>query len=171
VGDAVTTNAAEPESLVRLTHRTIKGVTDDLERYRFNTAISKLQVLTNEMRTALDAGGGARGAAEALAQLLAPFAPYAAEELWRVELGHPSSVHLSSWPSFDLELTTQETVTLVMQVDGKLRDRSEVDVGIDAAAALELTRSSEKVLAAVGNRAIVKEIVRAPKLVNLVTGA
>ena len=158
-----------PESLVRLTHRTTKGVTDDLERFRFNTAISKLQVLTNEMRNALDAGGGARGAASALAQLLAPFAPYAAEELWRTVLGHDASVHLSAWPSFDPALTTQATVTMVIQVDGKLRDRAEVDTGIDDAAALELARASEKARAAMGEREIVKEIVRAPKLVNLVT--
>ena len=95
VGEAVERGdaAPEPDALVRLTHKTIAGVTDDLERFRFNTAISKLQVLTNEMRTALDAGGGALGAARALVQMLAPFAPFAAEELWRVDLGEPASVH------------------------------------------------------------------------------
>src|ERR1051326_9045222 len=66
VDEAVASGAEEPESLRRLTHRTIRGVTDDVERFRFNTAISKLQVLSNEMRSALDAGAGARGAAEAL---------------------------------------------------------------------------------------------------------
>ena len=85
-------DADEPDALVRLTHRTIKGVTEDLERFRFNTAISKLQVLTNEMRAALDAGRRrARAAARALAQMLAPFAPFAAEELWREVLGNGSS--------------------------------------------------------------------------------
>ena len=170
VAEAVEADGDEPESLVRLTHRTIEGVTEDLERFRFNTAISKMQVLTNEMRTTLDAGGGARGAAEALAQLLAPFAPYAAEELWRTVLGHDTSVHLSSWPSFDPALTVQDTVTMVIQVDGKLRDKAQVDASIDEASALELARSSERARAAVGDRRVVKEIVRAPKLVNLVTG-
>ena len=66
VGDAVASSAEEPETLVRLTHKTIKGVTEDVERFRLNTAISKLMVLTNEMRTTLDAGGGARSAAAAL---------------------------------------------------------------------------------------------------------
>ena len=84
-------SAPEPEVLTRLTQRTIKGVTDDLERFRFNTAISKLLVLTNEMRSSLDAGSGASAAARALVQMLAPFAPYAAEELWRVALGNDSS--------------------------------------------------------------------------------
>ena len=90
---------AQPDALDRLMHRTIKGVTEDMERFRFNTAISKLQVLTNEMRSALDAGGGALAAATALAPMLAPFAPFAAEELWREVLGNGSSVHVSSWPS------------------------------------------------------------------------
>jgi leucyl-tRNA synthetase len=171
VGDAVErgSEVAEPDPLVRLTHRTIRGVTDDLDRFRFNTAISKLQVLTNEMRSALDAGGGALGAARALVQMLAPFAPFAAEELWRVDLGEPASVHVSSWPGYDAALVVDETVTMVFQVDGKLRDKAEVPVGIDEPAALELARASEKVRAAIDGREVVKEIVRAPKLVNLVT--
>ncbi len=171
VGDAVQRGDAspEPDALVRLTHKTIAGVTDDLDRFRFNTAISKLQVLTNEMRTALDAGGGALGAARALVQMLAPFAPFAAEELWRVEFGEPASVHRSTWPSFDPALVVEDTVTMVFQVDGKLRDKAEVSADIDEAGALELARGSDKVRAAVDGREVVKEIVRVPKLVNLVT--
>ena len=162
-------SAPEPDALVRHTHRAIEGVTRDLDRFRFNTAISKLQVLTNEMRSALDAGGGGLGAARALVQMLAPFAPFAAEELWRVDLGEPASVHLSSWPTFDPALVTEDTVIMVFQVDGKLRDKVEVAVGIDEAGALELARGSERVRAAIDGREVVKEIVRAPKLVNIVT--
>jgi leucyl-tRNA synthetase len=162
-------SAPEPDALVRHTHRAIEGVTRDLDRFRFNTAISKLQVLTNEMRSALDAGGGALGAARALVQMLAPFAPFAAEELWRVDLGEPASVHLSSWPTFDPTLVMEDTVTMVFQVDGKLRDKVQVAVGIDEAGALELARGSERVRAAIDGREVVKEIVRAPKLVNIVT--
>ena len=154
---------------MRLTHRTIAGVTDDLKRFRFNVAISKLMVLTNEMRTALDAGGGARGAAEALAQMLAPFAPFAAEELWREVLGHADSVHVSGWPSFDMALAAEDTITLVVQVDGKLRDTIEVPADADEALVLELARSSDKAQRAIADREVVKEIVRAPKLVNFVT--
>ena len=159
----------EPESLRRLTHRTIKGVTEDLERFRFNTAISKLQVLTNEMRTALDAGGGALGAASVLPQMLAPFAPYAAEELWREVLGNGSSVHVSSWPSFDPALAAEDTVTLIVQVDGKVRDKVEVPADASEEACLELARASEAARRAIAEREIAKEIVRAPKLVNFVT--
>jgi len=171
VGDAVQRGsaAAEPESLVRLTHRTIEGVTLDLDRFRFNTAISKLQVLTNEMRATLDAGGTALDAARALVQLLAPFAPFAAEELWRVDLGESASVHTSAWPSFDTAFVVENTVTMIFQVDGKLRDKAEVPADIDDDLALSLAHGSVKVAAAIGDREVVKQIVRAPKLVNLVT--
>ncbi|MCD6023002.1 MAG: leucine--tRNA ligase, partial [Actinomycetia bacterium] len=130
---------------------------------------SKLMVLTNEMRTALDAGGGARGAAEALAQMLAPFAPFAAEELWREVLGHEESVHLSRWPSHDEALAAEDAVTLIVQVDGKVRDKIEVPADTDGARVLELAHASENAQRAIGDREVTKEIVRAPKLVNFVT--
>jgi leucyl-tRNA synthetase len=144
-------------------------VTEDLERFRFNTAISKLMVLSNEMRAALDAGHGARGAAEALAQMLAPLAPFAAEELWREELGHTGSVHRSSWPSFDPELAREETVVLVVQVDGKVRDRLEVEADASEDACRDLALSSAAARRAVGGRRVVRVIVRAPRLANIVT--
>src|SRR5712691_5801630 len=170
VGEAAARpDAAESEGLWRLTHRTIKGVTEDMERFRFNIAISKLQVLSNEMRNALDAGGGALGAAGALAQMLAPFAPHAAEELWREVLGNGSSVHVSSWPVYDPSLAAQDTVTLVVQVDGKVRDKIDVPADAGDKRCLALARASENAARAIGEREIVKEIVRAPKLVNFVT--
>jgi leucyl-tRNA synthetase len=160
----------EPEALVRLTHRTIKGVTEDLERFRFNTAISKLQVLSNELRSALDEGHSGLGAARALAQLLAPFAPYEAEELWRVALGEATSVHVSQWPSFDPSLATEDRVTLVVQVDGKVRDKIAVDAEADEDAIRELALASENARRAIGEREVQRVIVRPPKLVNIVAG-
>ena len=169
VGDSVASEAEEPDSLIRLTHKTIKGVTEDLERFRFNTAISKLQVLTNEMRATLDSGRGASGAARALVQMLAPLAPYAAEELWRVDLGEAGPVHLSTWPSYDAALVIEETVTLVVQVDGKVRDRVEVPADADDDACLGIARTSVGAQKAMTGRQLVNEIVRAPRLVNFVT--
>ncbi len=169
VGEAASRGASEPDSLQRLTHRTIKAVTEDLERFRFNVAISKLMVLSNEMRSALDAGGGARGAAGALTQMLAPFAPFAAEELWREVLGNGSSVHASSWPKYDPSLAAEEEVTLVVQVDGKVRDRIEVPADSDEATCVQLARSSKNARRAIGEREVASEIVRAPRLVNFVT--
>jgi leucyl-tRNA synthetase len=169
VSDAVASGAEEPEALVRLTHKTIKGVTEDVERFRLNTAISKLMVLTNEMRTTLDAGGGARSAAAALTQLLAPLAPFAAEELWRVDLGNEASVHRSSWPTYDPALAVDRTVTLVVQVDGKVRDTLEVAADISEADALAAAIGSAGAQRALAGREIRTQIVRAPKLVNLVS--
>jgi leucyl-tRNA synthetase len=170
VGEAVERDVAEPEGLVRLTHRTIRDVTEDLERFRFNTAISKLMVLTNEMRSALDAAGGARGAAEALTLMLAPFAPFAAEELWREVLGNGSSVHVASWPSFNPSLAAEDTVTLVVQVDGKVRDRIEVPADASDERCREAALGSENARRALAGRPVRTVIVRAPRLVNLVTG-
>jgi leucyl-tRNA synthetase len=169
VGEACERDAPDPEQLRRVTHRTIRAVTDDMERFRFNVAISKLQVLTNGMRSALDAGEGAREAATALVVMLAPLAPFATEELWREVLGNATSVHLASWPSFDEALARDETVTLVVQVDGKVRDRIEVAADSDEQACRELALASEKARHALGGREIANLIVRPPRLVNLVT--
>ncbi|HEU4832612.1 MAG TPA: class I tRNA ligase family protein, partial [Actinomycetota bacterium] len=169
VGDACERDAPDPEPLRRLTHRTIRAVTDDMERFRFNVAISKLQVLSNAMRSALDAGEGAREAAAALTLMLAPLAPFASEELWREVLGNPSSVHTADWPAFDETLAREELVTLVIQVDGKVRDRIEVAADADEETCRELALASEKARRAIDGRELVQVIVREPRLVNLVT--
>src|SRR5918994_2119046 len=169
VQEAFDRDAEEPEALRRVTHRTIKGVTEDLEDFRFNVAIAKLMVLTNEIRSALDAGAGAREASTALVQMIAPMAPFIAEELWRQTLGNDSSVHMSSWPAFDAALAAEEFVVLVVQVDGHVRDR--IDVSSDASEdhCRDLALASERALKAVDGREIRRVIVRPPRLVNLVT--
>jgi leucyl-tRNA synthetase len=169
VGEAVERGEADPDGLRRLTHRTIKGVTDDMDRFRYNTAISKLQVLTNEMRSTLDAGGGAREAASALAQMLAPLAPFAAEELWREVLGNPASVHVSAWPVYDEDLALEERVTMVVQVDGRVRDRIEVDASVSEEVCRELALASERAIRAIDGRDVRQVVVRPPRLVNVVT--
>jgi leucyl-tRNA synthetase len=169
VDGACERDAPDPEWWRRLTHRTIRDVTDDMERFRFNVAISKLQVLSNGMRSALDAGDGARQAAAALTLMLAPLAPFASEELWREVLGNPSSVHTAVWPTFDETLARDERVTLVIQVDGKVRDRIEVGADADEETCRELALASEKARRAMDGREPAQVIVRAPRLVNLVT--
>jgi leucyl-tRNA synthetase len=168
VDEAVEASGEEPEALVRLTHKTIKGVTEDMERFRFNTAISKLMVLTNQIRSALDAGAGARDAATALAKMLAPLAPFAAEELWREVMGEGSSVHVASWPVYDPSLAADETVTLVVQVNGKVRDKIEVAADIAEADAEKIARASAGAKRALDGLTVRKVIVRAPRLVNFV---
>src|SRR6266508_2426595 len=169
VSQAAERDASQPEELTRLTHRTIKAVTENLDRFRFNVAISKLQVLTNAIRSALDSGEGARGAASAVVQMLGPLAPFMAEELWREALGNGMSVHVSSWPSFDPELFRDERVTLVVQVDGKVRDRLEVDAAVDEATCRELALASENARRFLNGRQVRQVIVRPPRLVNIVT--
>jgi leucyl-tRNA synthetase len=169
VGDAVERGSAdEAAGLVRLTHKTVKGVTEDMNRFRYNIAISKLMVLTNEMRSALDSGGGALGAARALVQLLAPLAPFAAEELWRVDLGEASSVHVSTWPSFDPALVVDETVTLVVQVNGRVRDKVPLAADASEEETVATARASAGAQRALEGRDVVKVIARPPKLVNFV---
>jgi len=159
----------EPRSLVKLTHRTIQSVTGDMERFRYNVAISKLMVLTNEIRSTLDAGGAVRAAAEALTLMLAPLAPFVSEELWREALGHEESVHTAAWPSFDPELAREERVTLVVQVDGRVRDRIEVEPGLPDDDYRSAALASENARRAIDGRDIAKVVVRAPRLINVVT--
>jgi leucyl-tRNA synthetase len=164
----------EDLELARLAHRATAGVADDLERFRFNTAISKLMVLSNGLADAVRAGRASaaqrRDAAERLVLLLAPLAPFITEELWRGVLGNPVSVHVSPWPSFDPDLVRQERVTCVLQVDGKVRDRVEVATDASEEELRELAMASEKVRAALGERPVARVVVVPPKLVNLVTG-
>jgi len=159
----------EPDALVRLTHRTVKAVGEDVERYRFNTAISKLMVLTNEIRAALDAGSGALEASRALVVMLAPFAPFASEELWRAALGEAASVHTASWPTFDPALAAEETATLVVQVDGKVRDRLTVPADASDEDCRAAALASPKLSAFLAGAEPVRVIVRPPRLVNVVT--
>jgi leucyl-tRNA synthetase len=127
-------------------------------------------VLSNEMRAALDAGHGARDAAEKLTLMLAPLAPFLAEELWREVLGNDASVHVAAWPSFDPDLAREERVTMVIQVDGKVRDRVQVDAGASEEECRQLALASENARRFVEGREVRQVIVRAPKLVNVVTG-
>jgi leucyl-tRNA synthetase len=171
VHDAAETDGGpDPDELRRATHRTIKRATDQFERYRFNVAVARLMELTNEIRRALDAGQPAREASEALVRMLAPMAPFITEELWREVLGGSGSVHREAWPGFDRELAREETVTMVVQIDGKVRDRIDVDPGVSEEEAVRLARESEKARRALGDRDVARVVARPPRLVNLVTG-
>jgi leucyl-tRNA synthetase len=155
--------------LRRRTHRAIDGVTTDFERYRFNTAISKLMVLSNDIGE-LAAASSDDDVAEAIGSLLkmlAPFAPFITEELWNL-LGGEGSIHRSSWPEVERSLTVEETVTLIVQVNGKVRDRIEVPAGIGSEELQERAMASEKVRGHVEGKTIQKVIVVPPKLVNVV---
>ncbi|MEV6981231.1 leucine--tRNA ligase [Sphaerisporangium sp. NPDC051017] len=157
--------------LRKVTHRTIDEVTRLIESHRFNVAVARMMELTSAARKAIDSGPGAadpavREAAEALAVMLSLVAPYCAEGGWE-RLGHGPTVAHGGWPAADPALLVQESVTCVVQVAGKVRDRLEVSPSISADELEALALGSEKVRAYLSGDPR-KVIVRAPKLVNIV---
>lgn len=159
-------------ALRSVTHRTIADSAALLDANKFNVVVAKLMELVNATRKTIDTGAGGsdpavREAAEAVAVILSLFAPYTAEDMWNV-LGHPASVANAGWPAHDEALLVQETVTAVVQVQGKVRDRLEVSPEIGEDGLRELALASENVQRALDGRDIRTVIVRAPKLVNIV---
>jgi leucyl-tRNA synthetase len=140
--------------------------------YRLNVAVARLMELVTAARRTIDTGPGAgdpavREAAEVLAVLLSLFAPYTAEECWEL-LGREASVAKAGWPQADADLLVADSVTCVVQVNGKVRDRLEVAPGIAEDELREAALSAAGVIRALGGQSIRKVIVRAPKLVNIV---
>jgi leucyl-tRNA synthetase len=159
-------------------HRTIADVTRDLERWSYNTAVAHCMELLNLLRSYLQTGGEADGAGphaavwaealDALIGILAPLTPHLTAELW--ERSHPGepSIHLQRWPVYDPDLVREETVTMVIQVNGKVRDRVEVDAGITEADAQTVALASARVTEALGGSAPKRVVSRPPRLVNVV---
>ena len=125
-------NAEDARALQRITHQTIKKVSDDYESYEFNTIVSALMVLTNALHK-LRATAGSSPAWEAavntLLKLMAPATPHIAEELW-AQRGLPYSIHTQAWPEYDAAAAAEDVLTLVVQVNGKVRARITVPAGI-----------------------------------------
>jgi leucyl-tRNA synthetase len=161
-------------ALRRVTHHTIDDFTRLVEARRLNVAVARLMELVTAARRAIDSGPGAgdpavREAAEVLAVLLSLFAPYTAEECWEL-LGHDPSLAKAGWPVADPALLVTESVTCVVQVNGKVRDRVEVPPSISEDDLREVALAAPGVIRALGGQSIRKVIVRAPKLVNVVAG-
>ncbi|MBF4995252.1 leucine--tRNA ligase [Arthrobacter gandavensis] len=164
--------AAGDRKLRTVTHRTIADAAELLDAGKFNVVIAKLMELVNATRKTIDSGAGAadpavREAAESVAVILSLFAPYTAEDLWNA-LGHPASVANAGWPAVDESLLVQDTVTAIVQVKGKVRDRLEVPADITEDALRELALASEQVQKTLDGAGIRTVIVKAPKLVNIV---
>jgi leucyl-tRNA synthetase len=170
LADSGTSDAeADPSELSRRTNRTGKKVTEDLEAFRFNTAIAALMEHTNYLLAVRDEveEGEYNEALRTFVLLLAPFAPHHAEEMWEA-LGGPYSVHEQTWPGWDEALLAAEEITLVVQVNGKLRDRVSVPADISEDAAREVALSSAKVRPHVEGRELRKCVYVPGRLVNLV---
>jgi len=157
--------------LARMTHKTIQSVTEDIEKIRFNTMIASLMEYTNFLDDVRSRGAVTQAvwqdAMRSLMLLVAPAVPHLAEELWSLS-GHPYSIHNQKWPAFDPALVVVEQVTLVIQVNGKLRDRFEVPVSISEEAAKKLAFESPKVKTHIEGKQLVNAIYVPGKLVNLV---
>ncbi|GIG55468.1 leucine--tRNA ligase [Demequina activiva] len=163
--------AAGDAALRAVTHRTVADCAGLVEGFRFNVVVARVMELVNATRKVIDSGAGpadpaVREAAEAVAIVLSLFSPYCAEDMWSM-LGHENVAH-AGWPAVDESLLVEETVTCVVQVKGKVRDRLEVPPGIGEDELREAALGSAAVQRALDGAAIRTVIVRAPKLVNIV---
>ncbi|MBI2849688.1 MAG: leucine--tRNA ligase [Chloroflexi bacterium] len=169
-GDKSVQEAARAE-LLRTIHQTIRKVTEDLERLRFNTMIAALMEFTNYLTGVSEArlvsASEWKGAVACLLLLMAPSVPHLTEELW-ARAGHKYSIHNQKWPEWDAALAKEEEITLVVQVNGKLRDRITVSASITETEAKKEAMSSEKVRVHLEGKTVVKEIYVPGKLVNIV---
>jgi leucyl-tRNA synthetase len=159
--------------LRHVTHKTIAGITEDYERFHFNKSVARLYELTNAISafdSASSSNGGAwviREALEALVRLLGPMTPHLAEEMWR-RLGHETLLTDTPWPEVDDALIVDDTVTLAIQVSGKLRGKIDVAAGVDEEAAVSAALAVPNVAAAINDRTIRKTVFVPDKLVNFV---
>nr|WP_272868535.1 class I tRNA ligase family protein [Rhodoluna limnophila] len=161
------------KELRKATHTFLRDFGPVIEGFKFNVGVAKIMELVNALRKAIDGAAGpadpaVREAAEVVAKALSLFAPYTAEDMW-AQLGHQPGVALAQLPEADLTLLVESSVVAVVQVDGKLRDKFEVDVNISEDELLALAMQSEPVKRAIGDKSIANTIVRVPKLVNIAT--
>ena len=149
---------------VPLLHKTIKKVGEDIEQFKFNTAISALMVLLNGLEAA---GGLSREDLTAFIKIIHPFAPHMAQEFWSL-MGNASYLDFEPWPDYDPALVAERTITLVFQVNGKVRDTIQADAALTQADAEQLALQSEKVKNAIGGQTPKKIVYVDKKLVNIV---
>ncbi|MFY9371741.1 MAG: leucine--tRNA ligase [bacterium] len=173
-GEAKESASEEDTGLRRQLHETIKKVTEDIERFNFNTAISAIMELVNgiyryqdKLELAEQNPALLREVLEKTVLLLAPFAPHLTEELWRI-LGHDGSVHQQDWPVYDPAALVREEVKIVIQVNGKLRERLQVPVGISQEELETRVLDLERIRVLTEGKEIVKIIHVPGKLVNIV---
>ena len=160
-------------ALRKHTHHLLADAPGLIEAYKFNVVVARLMDQVNVTRKAIDTGVGAadpavRESAEAIAVILSLFAPYAAEDIW-AKLGHEPTVALVQWPVADPSLLVENEVTMVVQVDGKVRDRLTLPATVTEAEAEAAARASAGVQRAIGDRQVVNVVVRVPKIVSIAT--
>jgi leucyl-tRNA synthetase len=153
-----------------VTHQTIQRVSTDFEKFEFNTIVSALMEMTNalqESRASLVGTPAWEEAVTTLLLLMAPVAPHIAEELWS-RRGKPYSIHQQSWPAFDVELAKTDEITLVIQINGKVRDRLQVPADISEEAARQQALASETIQRHLAGKEPRQVIFVPGRLVNIV---
>jgi leucyl-tRNA synthetase len=175
-GDVTSSPGTDPAAgdvaLRKATHKTVHDATQLIEGHRFNVMVARLMELVNTTRKAIDSGCGpadpaVREAAEAVAIMLSLVAPYTAEEMWD-RLGHEPTVAKAGWPAVDESLLVEDTVTAIVQVQGKLRAKLEVPPSISAADLEAQALADPAVVRSLEGKTVRKVIVREPNLVNVV---
>jgi leucyl-tRNA synthetase len=155
---------APSNELLKLLHKTIKKVTKDTDSLDFNTAISQMMILVNELYKTESLP---RVVWETLILLLAPYVPHLAEELW-VLAGHQPSIANQKWPEYQEELTIDDEIELVIQINGKVRSKIQVPLGLPKETLQDLAMKEERIIDLTTGKNIVKTIVVPDKLVNIV---
>jgi leucyl-tRNA synthetase len=160
-------------ALRRQTHHLLADAPGLMEAFKFNVVVARLMELVNAIRKTIDSGPGAgdpavREAIEAVTVLLSLFAPHTAEDMWE-RLGYTGTVSTAGLRKPDATLLVEESVTAIVQVDGKVRDKLEVSPTISSEELEKLARETPGFIRAVGDREIVNVIVRAPRVVNVAT--
>ena len=159
-------------ALRKATAKSLNDISFAVETFRFNVAVARVMELVNVTRKAIDSGCGpkdpaVREAAEAIALSLSLIAPYTAEDMWE-RLGHKPAIALAGWPTIDPSLLEEDSVTAVLQINGKIKDRIEVAPNISDADLEKLAFQNPAIKAELGDSKAQKVITRAPKLVNIV---
>ena len=161
-----TDNVIEGEvpALEKIYHKSIKKITEDFESLGFNTAISQMMIFVNAV---YKEGKCPRAYAEGLIKALSCICPHIGEELWQI-LGHENTIAYEPWPVYDESKTADEQVEVVVQINGKVRGKLLVEVGLSKEEVLEIAKADERIAAAIEGKTVVKEIVVPNKLVNVV---
>ena len=165
-GEKIATDEALPAEVEKLLHKTIKKVSQDIEAMNFNTCISSMMIFVNEL---YKHECRSKKALLPLAQLLQPFAPHTAEELWH-SMGGAGLVVTAPWPKFDPALCQDDTVTMGVQVNGKMRGTVELAIAADEATAVAEALKITTVTAALNGAPPAKVIYKPGKILNLIAG-